>query len=50
VPQRRENVNPDPGVFDRIMLWPHVALPHAIAVALGLVLFVLGLADVFGPI
>ncbi|HZJ06852.1 MAG TPA: hypothetical protein VFD59_15460 [Nocardioidaceae bacterium] len=50
VPQRWPDVKPDPGAFDRILLWPHVALPHAIAVALGLVLFVLGLAGVFGPI
>jgi hypothetical protein len=32
------------------MLYPHVALPHAIAVALGTVMFVLGLVGVFGPI
>lgn len=50
VPQRWEDVNRDPGVNDWILLWPHVALPHAIAVALGLVLFVLGLIGMFGPI
>jgi hypothetical protein len=50
VPQRWEDVNRDPGVNNWILLWPHVALPHAIAVALGLVLFVLGLIGEFGPI
>jgi hypothetical protein len=50
VPQRWPDVNLDPGVNNRILLWPHVALPHAIAVALGLVLFVLGLIGEFGPI
>jgi len=43
-------VNDDPGVNKRILLWPHVALPHAITVVLGLVLFALGLAGSFGPI
>jgi len=50
VPNRWADVNADPGVFDRIMFWPHVALPHAIVVALGLLLFVLGLVGQFGPI
>jgi hypothetical protein len=30
--------------------WPHVVLPHLVAVLLGTVLFVLGLLGVFGPI
>ncbi|HEX6022699.1 MAG TPA: hypothetical protein VFZ00_11935 [Solirubrobacter sp.] len=34
----------------RPWLWPHVMLPHAISVVAGIVLFVLGLAGVFGPI
>ena len=50
VPQPWEDFNRDPGVNYLILLWPHVALPHAIAVALGLVLFVLGLIGRFGPI
>jgi hypothetical protein len=44
------DVNSDPGVFDRILLWPHVALPHAIAAVLGLSLFVAGLLGAFGSI
>lgn len=39
-----------PGVNSWILLWPHVALPHAIAVALGLVLFVSGVIGGLGPI
>ena len=39
-----------PAANGRILLYPHVALPHAIAVALGLVLFAIGLAGGFGPI
>ena len=50
VPQRWEAVDRDSRVNDWILLWPHVALPHAIAVALGLALFVLGLIGKFGPI
>jgi hypothetical protein len=36
--------------FSRVMLYPHVALPHALAFVLGLILFLLGLAGRFGPI
>jgi hypothetical protein len=50
VPRRWKDVNDEPGANRRIMLYPHVALPHAIAVALGTVMFVLGLVGVFGPI
>ena len=50
IPQRWADQNPEPGVYRWILLWPHVALPHGIAVVLGLVLFVLGLAGAFGPI
>jgi hypothetical protein len=50
VPERWPDVEPEPGVLDHILLWPHVALPHIIAVGLGLVLFVLGLTGAFGPI
>lgn len=50
VPMRWEAINPDSWPFDRILLWPHVALPHAIAVVLGLMLFALGLVGMFGPI
>jgi hypothetical protein len=31
-------------------LFPHVMLPHRVAVLMGTVLFVLGLLGVFGPI
>jgi len=50
VPQRWPTVSSDPGVNGKLVLWPHVALPHAIAVVLGLALFILGLAGRFGPI
>lgn len=50
VPERWPDVEPEPGVLNRILFWPHVALPHIIAVGLGLVLFVLGLTGAFGPI
>lgn len=50
VPKPWDDVNSKPGVLNYILLWPHVALPHAIAVLLGLVLFVLGLFGAFGPI
>lgn len=49
VPQPWKDVN-DEGAQRWILLYPHVALPHAIAVLLGGVLFVLGLVGVFGPI
>lgn len=41
-----------PGRRDRVRAWmfPHVALPHVIAVVMGVVLFALGLMGVFGPI
>ncbi|TCO45199.1 hypothetical protein EV646_109374 [Kribbella antiqua] len=50
VPKRWDVVNGDPGVMNYILLWPPIALPHAIAVVLGLVLFALGLFGVFGSI
>jgi hypothetical protein len=50
VPSPWPNTNAEPGANRRIMLYPHVALPHALAVALGTTLFLLGLAGVFGPI
>jgi len=50
VPQRWPDLNPNPGVNRRILLWPHIALPHIITVVLGMVLFVLGLNGRFGPI
>ena len=50
VPLPWKDVNDDPGANRWILLYPHVALPHAIAVALGTVLFVLGLVGVFGPV
>lgn len=50
VPTRWADVSPEPGGWGRVLLWPHVALPHAIAFVLGIVLFVLGLAGAFGPI
>jgi hypothetical protein len=50
VPVAWKDTNDQPGANRRIMLYPHVALPHAITVALGLVLFMLGLMGVFGPI
>ena len=49
-PQQWPELNSHPGVNNRILLWPAVALPHAIAAALGLVLFGLGLAGRLGPI
>jgi hypothetical protein len=50
VPQRWAAVNTQPGTARWLLLWPHVALPHAIAVVLGVVLFVLGAAGQLGPI
>ena len=49
-PQPWDEVNAKPGANGRILLYPHVALPHVLAVALGLVLFAIGLAGGFGPI
>jgi len=40
----------EPGANGRILLYPLVALPQVLAVALGLVLFVIGLAGGLGPI
>ena len=34
----------------RPLTFAHVAFPHLVAVVMGIVLFVLGLAGVFGPI
>jgi hypothetical protein len=50
VPEAWKDVNDEPGANRWVMLYPHVALPHAIAVAIGVVLFALGLMGVFGPI
>jgi hypothetical protein len=50
VPRPWTDINDEPGGNRWIFLYPHVALPHAIAVALGAVLFVLGLTGAFGPI
>jgi hypothetical protein len=49
-PKRWPDINEDPGKARRMPLYPHVALPHAIVVVLGTVLFVLGLLGAFGPI
>jgi len=49
-PTRWPDINNDPGRNRRILLYPHVALPHVIVVVLESILFVLGLLDVFGPI
>ena len=50
VPRPWKDVNDTPGANRRILLYPHVALPHAITLALGAVLFCFGLAGSFGPI
>lgn len=50
VPVAWKDINDEPGANRWIMLYPHVALPHAITVALGLALFFLGLMGVFEPI
>ena len=49
-PQRWPALNSHPGANTWILLWPAVALPHAVAAVLGLVLFGLGLAGRLGPI
>ncbi|MBI4940008.1 MAG: hypothetical protein HY830_04610 [Actinobacteria bacterium] len=49
-PHAWADINTDPGRNRAVLLYPHVALPHAIAVLLGVVLFVLGLGGAFGPI
>jgi len=38
------------GAHRLVMLYPHVALPHAIVVVLGALLFILGLGGAFEPI
>jgi hypothetical protein len=48
VPGRWEDINHKPGKSP--MLFPHVAMPHLITVLLGIILFCLGLAGVFGRI
>ena len=48
VPSPWEDVNDNPG--KRPFLFPHVAFPHAIVLALGVLFFVLGLAGRLGPI
>lgn len=50
VPRPWPDINDNPGASRRIFLYPHVALPHAISVTLGLSLFVAGLAGALGPI
>jgi hypothetical protein len=45
-----KDINDSPGANRRIMLYPHVALPHAITVVLGTALFGFGLAGSLGPI
>jgi len=50
VPVAWKDINDQPGANRWIMLYPHVALPHAVTIALGLVLFFLGLMGRFGPI
>lgn len=49
-PARWPDVNESPGRSSRMLLYPHVALPHVMVVILGSVLFVVGLFGVFGPI
>jgi len=50
-PRPWKDVNDHPGANRRELFYPHVALPHAIVVALGLVLFVIGLTTgALGPI
>jgi hypothetical protein len=50
IPRPWLDVNDKPGTNRRLYFYPHVALPHAIVVGLGGVLFTLGLLGVFGPI
>ena len=50
-PVRWKDVNKQPGAIVRPFLYPHVALPHAIVVVLGLVLFLIGVTTgALGPI
>ncbi|GAA1968605.1 hypothetical protein [Microbacterium deminutum] len=42
-PSPWKDINDQPGAIRWVLLWPHVALPHAIVVAVGLALFVVGL-------
>lgn len=49
-PKRWPDINSEPGRNRRIMLYPHVALPHIVVVIVGSVLFILGLLGTFGPI
>ncbi len=49
-PSPWKDVNDQLGANRRTLFYPHVALPHAIVVVLGAVLFTLGLGGVFGPI
>ena len=48
VPRRWQDVNDKPG--KRPLLFAHVAFPHLVAVVLGIALFCMGLAGVFGRI
>lgn len=50
VPKPWPDVNPSPRRERPIFLYPHVALPHALAVGLGLTFFALGLMGSLGPI
>ena len=50
VPRPWKEVNDTPGANRWILLFPHVAMPHALAFTLGLALFALGLIGAFGPI
>lgn len=49
-PRPWPDVNDSPGANRRVLLYPHVALPHAVVVVLGLALFALGLAGALGPV
>ena len=50
-PRPWKDVNDQPGANRWVLLYPHVALPHAIVVVLGLVLFAVGFATgALGPI
>jgi len=49
-PVRWPDVNRESGRSVRILLYPHVALPHVVVVILGTTLFVLGTLGRFGPI
>lgn len=47
-PRPWADVNPDPGAYGRMLFWPSVALPHLVVLALGLVLFLIGLMGGLG--